>query len=245
MKISILSGVSEGQVQEDKRKTRRKTRRKMKEEEEGDDAAAEAGDICTLDTKAQKKKKHAASIAEFEWELKKKSIDREGPIKIFLTRESIDSETVRNDKIVEQILDASDWPEREIHLYINTYGGCVLTMFAIIDALNHVPNKTKTIGIGKIMSAGGPILVSGDVRQMTRQSWLMIHDIRSVEYGSPSEMRAELEFTLILRKKLAEHLAKKSNLTTEKIEEMMDEKKNHYLSAEQALEMGFIDEIIG
>lgn len=189
-------------------------------------------------TKEQKDLKHKAEWEDFEWEQKKKKIDRQGPIRIWLTG-SVREEM--NELIIKKIRQAADYPERDIELYISTYGGSVYEMIGICDAILSVPNHVKTIGSGKIMSAGGPILVCGNERIMTENSTLMIHDLWGGSHGSPSEQEAEIAQSRVLQKIIANYFARFSDLEQEALIEMMEKKKDSYFSAKQALEMGIID----
>ncbi len=198
-----------------------------------------------FDTSEDKQARHDAAMADFRWEQRIKEIERESAIPIFITQEHITAEGIKEDQVIEQILSAAYFPEREAHIYVNTYGGDVHTMFAIMDAIQSLPNTTKTIGIGKIMSAGGPILLSADIRSMTANSFLMIHDVSAVVAGSPEEIRIEVEFLNKLKVRFAEFVSKRSKLSPQKIMDLMASKGNHYFSAEEALSMGLIDEIIG
>lgn len=194
-------------------------------------------------TEEEKAEQHDAMMEDFRWDVRLKRIEREAPIPIFITQEHLTAEGIKEDEVIEQILSAAYFPEREVHIYVNTYGGDVHTMFAIMDAIQALPNVTKTIGIGKIMSAGGPIMLSGDVRSMTKNSFLMIHDIDGTVGGSPEEMKAEIEFMELLKARFAKFVSSRSKMTEESIMDLMRAKRNHYYSADEALELGLIDEI--
>jgi ATP-dependent protease ClpP protease subunit len=198
-----------------------------------------------LYTEEEKKEIHDAELEEFRWETRIKRLERNAPITVFISQEELSAEKTKEEEIIETILSASYFPEREVHIYVNTYGGDVLTMFAIMDAIRSLPNATKTIGIGKIMSAGGPILLSGKIRAMTRNSFLMIHDLSANAYGSPEEINAELEFMEKLKERFISFASTRSSISEDEMRKMMSQKRNHYFGAEEALSLGLIDEIIG
>lgn len=191
-------------------------------------------------TEEQLQFKHQAEWNDFVWEERKKEMSRFGPIRIWLT-EDVDEHM--NETIVKKIRRAADFPERPIEIYISTFGGSVYAAISICDAILAVPNHVKTIGIGKIMSAGGPILCVGDERVMTENSFLMIHDINGGSFGSPSEMLAELEHIRQLKTSMASYFERFSKLKQEEVGKMFDDKKNYYFSAQEALEMGIVDRI--
>lgn len=196
-------------------------------------------------TEEEKQMFHDAEMEDFHWEQKLKHIERTAPISVFITQEELNAESTKEEEVIEQILSAAYFPERRVDIYINTYGGDVHTMYAIIDAINSIPNETRTIGIGKIMSAGGPILLAGKIRCMTRNSFLMIHDISGGAMGSPEEIEAELDFIKRLKEKFIISTSQRSNLSQDKLRSLTNQKRNHYFDADEALELGLIDEIIG
>lgn len=191
-------------------------------------------------TDEQKAEKREAEWSDFVWDQRKKKIEREGPIRIWLTD---DVSEQMNDSIVKEIREAADFPERDIELYISTFGGSVYAAFSICDAILAAPNHVKTIGMGKIMSAGGPILCCGNERVMTESSYLMIHDIWSGTFGSPSEMEADLAHVKSLREALIKYFTRFSDLEEDAVMEMLLAKKNSFFTAKEALEMGIIDNI--
>ena len=191
-------------------------------------------------TAEQKEQKHLAEWEDFQWEQRKKELERKGPIRIWLTG------TVKeqmNESIIKKIREASDYPERNIELYISTYGGSVHEMIGICDAILSSPNHVKTIGSGKIMSAGGPILACGKERIMTENSFLMIHDVWAGEFGAPSQIEAGLEHVKSLQRVIARYLSRFSDLEEDAVIEIMERKKDTFFNSKEALELGLIDKI--
>lgn len=177
---------------------------------------------------------------EFIAESDDKKRKRNAPIRLWIS-DTIEPKLM--DTIVKELYLAADRPEKEVHVYVNTYGGCVYTGMAIYDAMQKIPNKVTTIGTGKIMSCGNLIMAGGNRRIMTPGSSYMFHDISSGTWGSPSEMRADLDHTEALGKRFCAILAKTCKLTTDKLMELSAAKKNWYWTPEECLEMGLIDEI--
>ncbi len=191
-------------------------------------------------TDEQKEQKHLAEWDDFEWEQRKKAMEREGPVRIWLTG-SVREEM--NESVIKKIREAADYPERDIELYVSTYGGSVYEAIGICDAILAAPNHVKTIGSGKIMSAGGPILVCGNERVMTESSFLMIHDIWSITAGSPTHMESDIRHVRDLAKVMNNYFVKFSDLEANFLKEMCEKKSDSYFTAKQALKMGVIDAI--
>lgn len=58
---------------------------------------------------------------------------------------------------------------------LNTYGGDLYQAMAIYDLIRMQPMKTVVQCNGPVMSAGTIILQAGDIRLMTKRSYLMFH----------------------------------------------------------------------
>ena len=156
----------------------------------------------------------------------------------------IDS-TVANVVIAQLIyLEAKD-PTKDIYLYINSPGGSVNDGLAIIDTMNYIKCDVNTICIGSAMSMGALILSSGTKgkRFALPNSEIMIHQV--LIPGGVGGQATEFE---ILTNNLLKHkallnkmLSDNSGQPYEKV--CADTERDHYLSAEEALEYGLIDKI--
>lgn len=71
----------------------------------------------------------------------------------------------------------------EIELWISTDGGSLSAMFGIYDVVRTRENLVKTVAFGEICSAGCLVLVAGDKRYATPNSWFMSHS----ESGQPDK----------------------------------------------------------
>ena len=148
--------------------------------------------------------------------------------------------------VVAQLLFlAHEDPKKDIKLYINSPGGSVYDGLAIIDTMNYIEPDVQTIGIGLQASMGAMLLSSGTKgkRFALPNSRIMIHQ---PSYGSPqskvTDQEIELKEGLYLKKQLIEMLAKNTGQDAKKVEKDMD--RDNWMSAEEALKYGIIDEII-
>ena len=141
-------------------------------------------------------------------------------------------------------LEAKD-PTKDIYLYINSPGGSVNDGLAIIDTMNYIKCDVNTICIGSAMSMGALILSSGTKgkRFALPNSEIMIHQV--LIPGGVGGQATEFE---ILTNNLLKHkallnkmLSDNSGQPYEKV--CADTERDHYLSAEEALEYGLIDKI--
>ena len=138
---------------------------------------------------------------------------------------------------------------RSISLIVSTHGGVASDMFSILDVMDMVKERTcdiETFGIGKVMSAGVPILAAGTKgrRKVGRNCRIMLHNVMAGTGGTIFSMENELEEIKWIQERYIETLASYTKLTPAKIKKLLKTQKDVYISAEEAIKMGIADEII-
>lgn len=138
---------------------------------------------------------------------------------------------------------------RSIAMMISTHGGVASDMFSILDIMDMVKERTcdiETFGIGKVMSAGVPILAAGTKgkRKVGRNCRIMLHNVMAGTGGTIFSMENELEEIKWVQERYIETLANYTKLTPSKIKKLLKTQKDVYISAEEAIKMGIADEII-
>jgi ATP-dependent Clp endopeptidase proteolytic subunit ClpP len=128
-----------------------------------------------------------------------------------------------------------------IYLHLTTNGGIIHSAFSIIDCMNSISLPIYTVIEGFVASAGTLISVSGEKRYISKNAYVLIHELRSGIWGKMSEL--EEEMTNI--KKIQEHLTniylEKTSIKKKKLNRIL--KKDVEWNAEEALEFGIADEI--
>jgi len=138
---------------------------------------------------------------------------------------------------------------RSIAMLVSTHGGTASDMFSILDVMDMIKERTcdiETIGIGKVMSAGVPILAAGSPgkRKVGRNCRIMLHNVMSGTGGTIFSMENELDEIKWIQERYIQTLANYTNLTPSKIKKLLKTQKDVYISAEEAIKMGIADEII-
>lgn len=135
-----------------------------------------------------------------------------------------------------------------MRICINSPGGSVYDMFAIYDTIQMIKEETEveTLGMGLVASAAVPILAAGTPgkRLATKHCRLMIHDVHSSVTGRFSDLDASHDETKQARHIIREIMTKTTKLTKKKYDKLMKKNADHWMGAEEALEMGIIDEIV-
>ncbi len=161
-------------------------------------------------------------------------------------------ENTSHSPVLEDPTDPGSTPivvARSVAMMISTHGGVASDMFSILDIMDMVKKRTcdiETFGIGKVMSAGVPILAAGTKgkRKVGRNCRIMLHNVMSGTGGTIFSMENELEEIKWVQDRYIETLASYTKLTPSKIKKLLKTQKDVYISAEEAIKMGIADEII-
>lgn len=135
-------------------------------------------------------------------------------------------------------------PEADIHFYINSPGGSVYDGLAIYDVMQFVSCPVATTCFGKAASMGAVLLAGGEKgkRRILPNSRVMIHQVSSGFRGTTADINVQAKETNFLMDKLMEILSNHTGKTTEQVR--IDCDRDYWMSAEEALEYGIIDEIL-
>ena len=139
--------------------------------------------------------------------------------------------------------------EEDIEFYISSGGGSVSDMFSVYDLMHIVKinRDIATFGFGKIYSAAVPLLAAGTKgkRYMGRNARLMMHHC-SLNMGGASQPDIRTTFTELKKVEdmMVQAIAENSHLSVGEICNILSRNTDEYFSAEDALEMGIVDEII-
>ena len=98
----------------------------------------------------------------------------------------------------------SDMP---ITIYLNCPGGTVMDGFAMYDTIRKSNAWIHTIALGKVMSMGLVLFVSGDERSCYDNTTFMAHEVSSSSEGTVTSMKVDLEETVRLNDRMAEVLS--------------------------------------
>ena len=138
--------------------------------------------------------------------------------------------------------------KKPIDFYISTYGGNADDMFALYDIMKQVEAETEihTIGVGKVMSAGVPILAAGTKgkRKIGKNCRVMIHSVVAGQHGPLHNLVNEMEAIEQIQKMYINCLVNETKMTKKDVKNMLERNLNVYLSAEEAVKLGIADIII-
>ena len=140
----------------------------------------------------------------------------------------------------------SENPDKDIALYINSPGGSVTAGMSIYDTMNFIKPDVSTLCLGQAASMGAFLLSAGaqGKRFALPNSRVMIHQplISGGLGGQASDIEIHARELLKLKQKLNELLAKHTGKKLSQVEKDTD--RDHFLSAEEALKYGLIDQVV-
>jgi ATP-dependent Clp protease protease subunit len=129
-----------------------------------------------------------------------------------------------------------------IKIFINSDGGYVATVLHVIDMIHLSKTPVYTIGMGRVYSAGGLLLMAGHKRYIFPHTSCLIHDGSSGAIGSIGKMIDNLEFTKELEKRIKQYILSSTHIT----EEIYDQnyRRDWFMFSEEIIKLGIADEIV-
>jgi ATP-dependent Clp protease protease subunit len=147
--------------------------------------------------------------------------------------------------VVAQLLHlASEDPDKDVSVYVNSPGGSLHAGLAIYDTMQYVRPDVQTICYGMAMSAGSLILQGGAAgkRLVLPNARVLIHQPSSGFQGQSSDIEIHAREVLDLRARIEEIYARHTGQTVEQIHDDME--RDRFFSAEDAVEYGLVDRVI-
>ncbi len=147
--------------------------------------------------------------------------------------------------IVGQLLFlATENPEEDITIYINSPGGSITAGMAIYDTMNHIPCDVKTICVGMAASMGAFLLSSGTKgkRFALENSEVMIHQPLGGAQGQASDIEISAMRIIAMKERLNKILAKNTGQKYAKV--VKDTDRDNFMWAKEAKEYGLIDKVL-
>jgi len=138
----------------------------------------------------------------------------------------------------------SENPDKDVHLYINSPGGSVTAGLSIYDTMRFIKSDVSTMCIGQAASMGAFLLSGGTKgkRFILPNARTMIHQPSGGAQGQATDIEIQAKEILFLRERLNTLLAEHTGQSLEVIER--DTERDRFMSSEQSVEYGLVDEVI-
>lgn len=140
----------------------------------------------------------------------------------------------------------NEWelPEKSIpiNLHINSFGGDLFAGLSAVDHIQNCKNPIHTIVDGAAASAASLMAVVGHKRSMFKNSYILIHQLSTWHAGTYEQLKDEVMNCDNLMTTLRNIYKENTNIPPKKLEEIL--KRDLWLSSEDCLKYGLVDEII-
>jgi len=211
---------------------------KFKAETRGALATAKRGEI-DLAVKLRSEKVELAKDKEF---------------RVFVYDQVVTSQSA--EKCIQQL---AEWsrvdPKCDIEIIFNSPGGEVVAGMALFDYIQRIRKQghaVTTTSFGMAASMAGILLQAGDKRAMGPEAWLLIHEASFGTHGSFGDVVDTVEWVKRVQERILDIFAKRSadsdpRVATKKLTRTQIKRRWHrkdwWISSDEALKHGFIDEI--
>jgi ATP-dependent Clp endopeptidase proteolytic subunit ClpP len=138
-------------------------------------------------------------------------------------------------------------PKCDMEIVFSSGGGSIVDGFVLFDFIQELRgrgHKVTTGSLGMAASMAGILLQAGDHRWMGHQAWMMIHRAAFGAIGKTFEIEDEVAWIKRIESRILDIFEKRSDLTRLKIKRNWD-RKDWWISSDEALELGLVDEIRG
>lgn len=151
---------------------------------------------------------------------------------------------VANTFIAQMLFLESQYPNRDISVYINSPGGEVYAGIAMYDTIKHIKNDVVTINVGLAASAGALLLCAGTKgkRYSLPGAYSMIHQVIGGAEGQATDVEITAKHMLKLKDQYAQIVAKETGQKLEKVRNDID--RNYWMDAKESIKYGIIDKVM-
>ncbi|WP_419913572.1 ATP-dependent Clp protease proteolytic subunit [Hoeflea sp.] len=135
-------------------------------------------------------------------------------------------------------------PKKPVFLYINSPGGVVSSGLAMYDTMRYIQPPVHTLCMGTAYSMGSFLLMAGEQgeRAALPNASILIHQPSGGFKGQASDILIHAEETQRTKRRMTRLYAEHCGRTYDEFERALD--RDHFMTAEDALEWGLIDRIL-
>ena len=168
--------------------------------------------------------------------------DNNGVGTIFLYGDIGDYYDVQSGRVAKELMEAEK-VNRRVNVRINSNGGEVYCGIAIYNALKNSKADVHIYVDGIAASMASVIALCGKPVEMSKYARLMLHSVSGGCYGNKKDMQKCIEEIESLEDSLGDIYAARLGMTKEEVKATYFDGEDHWLTAEEALRLGFIDGI--
>jgi ATP-dependent Clp endopeptidase proteolytic subunit ClpP len=127
-----------------------------------------------------------------------------------------------------------------INVHINSPGGLIDDGLAIYNTLKSAKAEVHTYNSGLTASMASILMLAG-TSHFPKTSIYHLHRASTIAFGNVNDFEQEIQNLIVFEAALIQAIADKTGMDEEEIKEKWFDGKEHYMTAEQAAEFGFVD----
>ncbi len=153
------------------------------------------------------------------------------------------NEQLANSIVAQLLFLEMEDPDAEISMYINSPGGSVTDGMAIYDTMRYIKPKVRTVCLGMAASMGAFLLMAGEpgMRMALPNSEIMIHQPSGGAHGQATDVQLHAQWLLRTKNKMNALMSEMTGQELSKIQQ--DVERDYFMTAQEALEYGIVDQI--
>lgn len=132
-----------------------------------------------------------------------------------------------------------DYEVGHINIFIQSQGGSIHDMWALIDLMMSSPIPIYTYAVGLTASAALKIFLAGAVRFVLPNSVLMYHELSAGNSGKLQNVAEWQDYLKKEQEKVEEFVKMRTHLKPKKLKEIKEKKLDYYIYPDEAIELGF------
>ncbi len=154
------------------------------------------------------------------------------------------NDTIANSIIAQLLFLQTDDPQKDVHFYINSPGGSISAGLAIYDTMQYIFPEICTYCLGQAYSMGSLLLMAGakGKRYSLSNSRILIHQPLGGASGQASDIEIHAREILFAKENLIRIISEHTGKNKAQIAKDID--RDRFMSSQEALEYGIIDEIV-
>ena len=138
-----------------------------------------------------------------------------------------------------------DFKREPIKFYIQSFGGSVYDMWALIEILLNSKTPIHTYSMGYSMSAGLDIFLAGHKRFATKHSVFLYHQLSAWDVNGKYQDIVEYQHELDKQQEeIEKYITERTKITPKKLADIRKAKEDWYIRYEEAIELGIATDII-
>jgi len=142
---------------------------------------------------------------------------------------------------VNKMRDVANLTPKPLYLHINSYGGDLLAVMAVVDAIKNSKIPIHTIIEGVAASAGTIMSVVGHKRYITSNSYMLIHQLSTGMRGTMEDLKEEMINNRVFMKRIKDIYAEHTKISRSELTNAL--KHDLWWDAKTCLKKGLVDEI--